>query len=68
LECQGPTRQANTIKGVTKLSPRQFAGPLNGELDARRAAVDRQDAWIRGLHASPSLCNPNEASFSHVDL
>jgi hypothetical protein len=39
-------------------------------LDVRRAAIDRQNAWVSWFHGMTpaSFCNPNEASFALVNL
>src|SRR5208282_3209530 len=60
----GPA-QADAVNLSIKPSLQRFARLVQRELDARRAAIDRQDGWF---FAHPATSNPSVASFARVDL
>jgi hypothetical protein len=68
VESQNRAGQANAVNLSRKPSLQRIASLIQREPDARRASVDRQDAWVSGFHVAPSFFSPNEASFAHVDL
>ena len=68
VESQNRAGQANAVNLSIKPSLQRIASLIQREPDARRASVDRQDAWVSGFHVAPSFFSPNEASFAHVDV
>ena len=50
--------QTDAIDLATETPPRRFAGLIHREADARRSAVDRQDAGQRRFHRSTPVTKP----------
>ena len=47
---QGGLRQSNPLDRALQNPPQRVTGLEQRELDARRAAIDRQDAWVSWFH------------------
>ena len=58
LYVKGGFRQSNPLNSAIQNPSKRVTGLEQGKFDARRATIDRQNAWVRCFASVAIVCEP----------